>query len=243
MKRHEKPYCCTFPPCPKRFGSKSDWRRHENTQHYQGEMWVCDMKKQDTPTEQCIKKCYRRESFKQHLQREHQIEDQNKLEEKFEKCRVERHCDSKFWCGFCERSFDVTPQSPMTAQTERANHMDDHFSGRSNVAKKEMSEWKSADPDLPEMDLSSPPEDDEECSSPQNTPSSATSADNSHESESSGSSQAKSKRRRVENDAAVSAVEARQSKRPRNDSETSQMWLCVSASSFLVEDIYVCVSS
>ncbi|KAI1439223.1 hypothetical protein GGR50DRAFT_690571 [Xylaria sp. CBS 124048] len=32
-KRHEKPFTCSIPGCGKKFGSKNDWKRHENTQH------------------------------------------------------------------------------------------------------------------------------------------------------------------------------------------------------------------
>ncbi|KAJ6192310.1 hypothetical protein J3E72DRAFT_365245, partial [Bipolaris maydis] len=41
MKRHEKPYGCTYPRCHKRFGAKSDWKRHENSQHFQSEVFRC----------------------------------------------------------------------------------------------------------------------------------------------------------------------------------------------------------
>jgi hypothetical protein len=42
MKRHQKPYACTrVPGCDKRFGSKSDWKRHENDQHIQLQFWRC----------------------------------------------------------------------------------------------------------------------------------------------------------------------------------------------------------
>lgn len=33
MKRHDRPYGCTFSTCNKAFGSKGDWKRHENSQH------------------------------------------------------------------------------------------------------------------------------------------------------------------------------------------------------------------
>jgi sal-like protein len=237
MKRHEKPYHCTFPPCSKRFGSKSDWKRHENTQHNQHEMWECDMKKNDAPTEQCPKKCYRRESFKHHLQREHQLDDKSQLEEKFEKCRIEQRCDGKFWCGFCERLYEVTPQSAVHAQTERANHIEDHFAGRNNAAKKEISEWKVADPDLPEIDLLSPAEEEEEEDDEDDddededdddggeddgeefsasTELSSSLMAKTQESESPDSAVSKGKRRWVDNDA---TAHGRQSKRRRNGAE------------------------
>ncbi|PIB00891.1 hypothetical protein CB0940_01543 [Cercospora beticola] len=33
LKRHTRPYGCTFPRCNKDFGSRNDWKRHESTQH------------------------------------------------------------------------------------------------------------------------------------------------------------------------------------------------------------------
>ncbi|KAM3415704.1 hypothetical protein BST61_g9218 [Cercospora zeina] len=33
IKRHTRPYGCTFPLCNKIFGSRNDWKRHELTQH------------------------------------------------------------------------------------------------------------------------------------------------------------------------------------------------------------------
>ena len=33
MKRHTRPYGCTACECDKRFGSRSDWKRHEETVH------------------------------------------------------------------------------------------------------------------------------------------------------------------------------------------------------------------
>ncbi|EUC26808.1 hypothetical protein COCCADRAFT_42231 [Bipolaris zeicola 26-R-13] len=44
MKRHKKPYGCTYPRCHKRFSAKSDWKRHENSQHFQPEVFQCAFK-------------------------------------------------------------------------------------------------------------------------------------------------------------------------------------------------------
>jgi hypothetical protein len=41
LKRHKRPYGCTFQNCNKCFGSKSDWKRHENSQHFQMPTWRC----------------------------------------------------------------------------------------------------------------------------------------------------------------------------------------------------------
>ncbi|RMZ35236.1 hypothetical protein D0859_00620 [Hortaea werneckii] len=42
-KRHSRPYGCTFADCWKRFGSRNDWKRHENSQHFLIDQWRCEM--------------------------------------------------------------------------------------------------------------------------------------------------------------------------------------------------------
>ncbi len=80
MKRHDKPYGCTYAKCKKRFGSKNDWKRHESSQHAQSEVWRCDTT-MDGSDELCRKSCHRKETFKQHLQRDHSMKDTKLIEE------------------------------------------------------------------------------------------------------------------------------------------------------------------
>ncbi|KAI1350836.1 hypothetical protein F5Y01DRAFT_305027 [Xylaria sp. FL0043] len=136
-KRHEKPYGCTMPDCDKRFGSKNDWKRHENTQHFMSEMWRCD-------EESCEKLCQRREMFKAHLEKDHQITEQNDLDAKLEKCRFGRNCEARFWCGFCQKMLEIK-QKGHQAWAERFDHIDEHFSGRNDRTRKDPSEWKDFD--------------------------------------------------------------------------------------------------
>jgi sal-like protein len=95
--------------------------------------------------------CHRRETFKYHLQKEHKIGDASRLDEKIENSRIGRNCETRFWCGFCQKIIEIT-QKGLSAWTERFNHIDDHFSGR-NYPKKEIKEWKNVDPDVPDADL------------------------------------------------------------------------------------------
>ncbi|KAI0182910.1 hypothetical protein EV127DRAFT_40829 [Xylaria flabelliformis] len=150
-KRHEKPYGCTMPDCEKRFGSKNDWKRHENTQHFMLEMWRCDV-------EGCVKVCYRREHFRNHLEKDHPITDPNILEAKLERCRVGRNCEARFWCGFCQEIVEIK-QKGIQAWAERFDHIDEHFSGR-NRAQREISEWKNFDPSRRSKDASIEDSDD-----------------------------------------------------------------------------------
>ncbi|KAM0420873.1 hypothetical protein ACHAPT_011403 [Fusarium lateritium] len=137
-KRHSKPYGCTFPDCGKVFGSKNDWKRHESIQHYQLETWNCDHLKPNS-TEVCGKVCHRRESFRNHLTKEHSIADLTTIEEKLDCCRKGRHCDVKFWCGFCVEIIEISEAE--NAWAKRCDHIDDHFCGRGQPVKS-ITEWK-----------------------------------------------------------------------------------------------------
>ncbi|KAI1363855.1 hypothetical protein F5Y08DRAFT_354135 [Xylaria arbuscula] len=135
-KRHEKPYGCTMPNCDKRFGSKNDWKRHENTQHNMSEMWKCDV-------EHCEKHCNRREMLRAHLEKDHQIGDSVELDTRLENCRVGRKCEARFWCGFCEKIIEIKQQGKPGSSTERFDHIDEHFSGRNDQNRQDISNWKA----------------------------------------------------------------------------------------------------
>ncbi|KAK2003183.1 hypothetical protein LX36DRAFT_724995 [Colletotrichum falcatum] len=164
MKRHEKPYGCTFSNCNKRFGSKNDWKRHENSQHFQVEMWKCHEKRADNEGESCGKVCHRRETFRNHLAREHKMDDAAQVERVLEKCRVGRNGEPRFWCGFCSKIVEI-PQRGATAWAGRFNHIDDHYAGRNNQPKKEHSDWVAVDPELPDVDLTGSPDDSSDAES------------------------------------------------------------------------------
>lgn len=158
-KRHSKPYGCTFPTCSKRFGSKNDWKRHENSQHFLLEVWRCDVQCSDLPSDICGKVAHRREPFRVHLQTYHGMQDRKALETKLESCRIGRNCEARFWCGFCQAIVE-SKQKGLGAWSERFDHIDDHFAGRNNFTRKEISDWKNVDPDQPSKDLSAPDSDD-----------------------------------------------------------------------------------
>ncbi|KAI0134424.1 hypothetical protein BJ170DRAFT_591402 [Xylariales sp. AK1849] len=149
MKRHEKPYGCTFQGCNKRFGSKNDWKRHENSQHFLLEVWRCDVKRSDKPADTCGKVSHRRETFKQHLANSHHLTSNN-VEKKLEECRVGRNCEARFWCGFCQEIIEIK-QKGLNAWTERFNHIDDHFAGRNEMPRKQIDDWKNVDPEAPRV--------------------------------------------------------------------------------------------
>ncbi|KAK4200650.1 hypothetical protein QBC40DRAFT_173286 [Triangularia verruculosa] len=145
QKRHAKPYACTFAKCDKRFGSKNDWKRHENSQHFQLEIWRCTepvYNHSSSDFHECSKVCHRRESLKSHLERDHGFQDAAAVEKKLADCRLGRNFESRFWCGFCVKT--IEPQgSGGPAHSERFDHIDRHFMGKQGFEKADIKDWKS----------------------------------------------------------------------------------------------------
>jgi hypothetical protein len=143
MKRHEKPYACTHSDCDKRFGSKNDWKRHENSQHIQLEFWKCAEKVKDSASSSalCGKICHRRETFKNHLDKDHGIADPKTVEKRCTDCRNGRNFESRFWCGFCKKTIEFGKNGGL-AWSERFDHIDAHFTGKDGP-KMDIKDWKS----------------------------------------------------------------------------------------------------
>jgi hypothetical protein len=130
VKPYEKPYGCTFLTCSKAFKRKRDWKRHDNSRYLHLETWRCDEERLEGAA--CAKVCYRRQSFQEHLVREHCISDSDSIKIKLDKCRIGRNCQSRFWCGFCCKLVDVKKRG-IDAWTERFDHIDDHLWEGTNV--------------------------------------------------------------------------------------------------------------
>jgi len=144
MKRHEKPYACTHSDCQKKFGSKNDWKRHENSQHIQLEFWKCAEKPRDgsSPSSVCGRICHRRETFKNHLEKDHGIADDKTIEKRCTDCRNGRNFESRFWCGFCKTTIEFGKNGGL-AWSERFDHIDAHFTGKDGQPKMDITTWKS----------------------------------------------------------------------------------------------------
>lgn len=142
MRRHEKPYGCTFQQCSKRFGSKNDWNRHESTQHPELDIWHCD-------GQGCSKTYQQKESFKDHLQKDHgmgsagDLDGAEDIDSALERCRMGRPCDARFWCGLCVRVLEIAVVDPGgNPWKTRSDHIEKHLFGRDGLRKMAISEWQ-----------------------------------------------------------------------------------------------------
>ncbi|KAL8755598.1 MAG: hypothetical protein Q9199_003535 [Rusavskia elegans] len=127
QKRHTRPYGCTFPGCSKKLGSKNDWKRHENTQHYQIETWRCHEYSKSSAIGQCASIFYRREQFQAHLRDKHQIHDDQYIQAQCKRHRIGRNGQGKFWCGFCQEILELKTKG-LDAWEERFGHIDnEHY--------------------------------------------------------------------------------------------------------------------
>lgn len=124
IKRHLRPFGCTYPKCYKRFGAKSDWKRHENSQHFQQEAYRCDYADVSKPKETCGQHFYRAEHFQEHLG-QHNISSA-KTKDDLERCKIGKNCQSQYWCGFCGVIMKLDKKRN-EAWDERFDHIANHF--------------------------------------------------------------------------------------------------------------------
>ncbi|KAJ5623775.1 Zinc finger C2H2 [Penicillium lagena] len=125
QKRHERPYGCTFPHCPKAFGSKADWKRHESSQHLHIQSWLCTF--HDSQTGACCEKLfYQQDSYTQHLRQQHGVPESG-IRASVCSTRLDMANQSQFWCGFCNHTVSLRNDG-QAAWDERFDHIDsEHF--------------------------------------------------------------------------------------------------------------------
>lgn len=135
MKRHSRPFACTFRGCGKLFGSKGDWKRHENSQHFQLELWKCGV----IPPGHgalCGKLSFRRESHTTHLRNVHNMTDKAEIATKTKEAHIGRNNFKTFWCGFCPNNPDtdspkgrvvLLKNKGLDGWDERFDHLGKHF--------------------------------------------------------------------------------------------------------------------
>ena len=143
------PYWCTFESlesCSKRFCSKSDWKRHENSRHYQMETWRCHAQNLENSGFDCATLYHRKEEFRRHLQSSHSMDD-DAIHRNCEAYRIGRKNQTRFWCGFCERLVDLNKKGP-EARDERFDHIASlHFSNGQT-----MYDWRPVAMPMPRRD-------------------------------------------------------------------------------------------
>ncbi|KAF2442202.1 hypothetical protein P171DRAFT_433748 [Karstenula rhodostoma CBS 690.94] len=135
MKRHTKPYGCTYPQCHKRFGAKSDWKRHENSQHFQMETFRCQ--RTDLRHGNACGDLFQRVGlFKQHLVNEHKVAKDSDISDETKACLIGKNYQRQFWCGFCQKIVKLKERRN-AAWDERFDHIDAHF----NKEKRGIEQW------------------------------------------------------------------------------------------------------
>src|SRR5690242_17542968 len=145
-KRHQKPYGCTYPKCHKKFGAKSDWKRHENSQHYQLEAFRCDYL--DKFDRKCGYHCCRSIQLQTHLAEKHKVTSVNQVQTSVKRCRIGKNCQGQYWCGFCSK-IEVLQTSRNDAWAERFNHIAFHF----EKEKRSIDEWLCAEENKTKKEL------------------------------------------------------------------------------------------
>lgn len=134
MKRHNKPYGCTYPKCYRRFGAKSDWKRHENSQHYQHEAFRCAQRSASGAL--CGQHYVRQSQFEEHLTTQHKLPPSTPVQEEVARCKIGRNCQEQFWCGFCNVVLELR-ESRNVAWAERFDHIAQHL----EKEKKSIDDW------------------------------------------------------------------------------------------------------
>jgi hypothetical protein len=132
IKRHTRPFGCTFHKCYKVFGSKNDWKRHENSQHFQIEMYRCQISDSSKRNGVCAKIFYARSAFDEHLKDSHKISDHPLVTDHIKEGRIGRGNQGRFWCGFCKKILALQEQG-VPGWDERFNHIDNHFKQGNSV--------------------------------------------------------------------------------------------------------------
>ncbi|KAF8540892.1 hypothetical protein BDD12DRAFT_831333 [Trichophaea hybrida] len=134
-KRHTRPYGCTARYCQRLFGSKNDWKRHENSQHHRLESWKCNVPVHPHGAGDICKAIhYRKENFVNHLKSSaHGIRTEAEIKRWAERSYIGGSDHHIFWCGFCVDESGVQGKTinlkkqGLAGWDERFNHLGSHF--------------------------------------------------------------------------------------------------------------------
>lgn len=102
--------------CDKKFGSKSDWKRHENL-HFRDQKWRCDL-------QECALLFTQSGEYTKHLETVHNIQSTRSF---LSSNRIGRQAQSQYWCGFCRKILSIRSEGKARLN-ERFDHIDfGHF--------------------------------------------------------------------------------------------------------------------
>jgi hypothetical protein len=106
---------------------QNDWKRHENSQHFQPELFKChEHTSLGTNSPLCGDVFYDAEFMEDHLKHVHNIEPSTTLKAKVNQNLIGRHHQVRFWCGFCLSNISLDNHG-VQGWDERFNHIDGHF--------------------------------------------------------------------------------------------------------------------
>jgi hypothetical protein len=125
MKRHTRPYVCTFPDCNSRHGSRSDWKRHEESQHPLQESWKCTARLPDGTG--CFADFTSEGELQRHLIVSHGWTAMEVSPEFCEHMHLGNNATGRFWCPFCRDVIATEPKSSCDWREMRLQHIGDHF--------------------------------------------------------------------------------------------------------------------
>ncbi|KAL4913154.1 hypothetical protein BDW62DRAFT_205802 [Aspergillus aurantiobrunneus] len=132
-KRHERPYGCTFYWCDKTFGSKADWKRHEQSQHFGVQSWQCMLPDIAQGSALCAHMFNQQDAYVQHLKEQHRVDDRE-VQASIRKNRRGWNGEPQFWCGFCQKDIHLRGDGLVT-WNQRFNHIDiEHFKKGERIA-------------------------------------------------------------------------------------------------------------
>lgn len=151
MRRHDKPWKCTFDKCESQFGSKHDWKRHETSMHEQLECWRCEEPALNNTgrsrpvfalnqEEPCMSLSYTLELYQKHLTEMHRIIDTDLISNLSKKQKIGQRSQGQWWCGFCDKII-IAQKKGVPGVNERFDHIDEHFMKE----KRKMNDWKPLD--------------------------------------------------------------------------------------------------
>ena len=129
------------------FHNEKEWKTHEGTE-YQQATWRCNEANPQSKIGQCAELFYRQNSFKTHLQDDHQIEDIGYISEQCTKCHIGRNGQTRCWCGLCQKTIELKKRG-VEAWDKRQDHVKVHLKKGETILN-----WYPPDSDIPKGKLS-----------------------------------------------------------------------------------------